>query len=224
MLVISEEKLSLLKENKYKVYSKEPLIDGIECFKSSESFSHDEKFYITSVPINNIKHHNGKFVFTTEDLSTYADWFPASVIKVQNHFSPCKKVKSHIGKVIKSDKCLVDVSQLPAFNTLANEDYTVNEYRFYLTLFNDYTVKQCKYDRHDLHDAMFKSSKYDLASKIQNSNFLKSKDFKMINYKRQNDESVKVGLVIKEADSTKYSVEYADVYINMENKISVVWQ
>ena len=224
MLIISEEKLSTLKESKYKVYSKGPLVEGSECFNSSKNFKSNEKFCITSVPIINIKHENGKFIFTNEDLSTYADWFPASMIKVQNHFSPCKKVKSNVGKVIKSDKCVVDVSQLPAFSALANEDLSVNEYRFYSTLFNDYTIKQCQYERHNLYDAVFKSSKYDLVSKIQNSNFLKSKDFRMINYKRQNSESVRVGLVVKESDNSQYEIEYGNVYINMENKISVVWQ
>ena len=110
---------------------------------------------------------------------------------------------------------------LPAFNDV-NEDISIHEYRFYLTLFNDYTVKQCQYERHNLHDAMFKSSKYDLPSKLQNSDLLKSKDFKIINARRSQEESVPVGLIIKE-DNSKYSLEYGKVYINMENKISIVW-
>jgi hypothetical protein len=35
-------------------------------------------------------------------------------------------------------------------------------------------------------------------------------------------ESVPVGLVIKE-DNNKYALDYGRVYINMDNKISIVW-
>ena len=230
MLVLSESKLNKLRENKYKVYSKEPLKEGIECFCNSESFKSDEPFCITSVSSKNIRHKDGKFYYTNEDLSTTADWFPAHVIPMGNMFTPCGKhrkqkcvsqVDDKCGKSVKSDKCLIDTSGLPAFNDV-NEDLSIYEYRFYLTLFNDYTVKQCQYERRNLHDAMFKSSKYDLPSKLQNSDFLKSKDFKIINARRAQEESVPVGLIIKE-DNNTYSLEYGKVYINMDNKISIVW-
>lgn len=230
MLVLSESKLNKLRESKYKVYSKEPLKEGVECFCSSKSFEPNEPFCITSVSAKNIKHDNGKFYYTTEDLSTTADWFPAAVIPIGNTFVKCgkskkqkcvSKVSDDCGKSISSDKCITDVSGMPAFNGV-NEDLSVYEYRFYLTLFNDYTVKQCQYERRNLHDALFKSSKYDLPYKLQNSDFLKSKDFKVINVKRAEMESVPVGLVIKE-DNNKYALDYGRVYINMDNKISIIW-
>lgn len=230
MIEISESKFNEIKRQRFKVYSKGPLTEGCECFSSRKSFADDEPFCITSVNIANIKHDNGKFYYTTEDLSEVADWFPAHVLDVSNNFIPCKKSKklkcaskvgNNVGKSIKSDKCVVDVSGMPAFNGV-NEDLSVYEYRFYLTLFNDYTVKQCHYERRNLHDAIFKSSKYDLPSKLQNSDFLKSKDFTMINVRREKEESVPVGLIIKE-DDNKYNLEYGKVYINMDNKISIIW-
>ena len=229
MLKISESKLRELKESKYKVYSKGPLVEGCECFGSSKSFKSNEPFCITSVSAANIKHSNGKFYYTTEDLSEVADWFPAQILDIGKNFVPCKKRKTKCtsevgddcGRSIKSNKCIVDVSGMPAFNGV-NEDLSVYEYRFYLTLFNDYTIKQCQYERHNLHDASFKSSKYDLPAKLQNSDFLKSKDFKVINVRREKEESVPVGLIVKE-DNNKYAIEYGRVYINMDNKVSIVW-
>ena len=229
MLLISEDNKSILKSIKYKVYSKEPITEGVECFSSSKEFGSECKFYITSVELRNIKNVNGRFFFTNEDLSTTADWFPAQVIDVGTNFVPCKKRKSYvskinkrIGKRISSDKCIVDVGKLGSFNGV-NEDVSTSEYRFYLTLFNDYTVKQCKYDRHDLYDAIFNASKYDLPSKLQNSNFLKPKDFTVINVRRKDEESVPVGLIIKEDNGRDYSNEYGTVYINMDNCVSIKW-
>ncbi len=230
MIDVYENKLHELCNSKYKVYSKEPLVEGCECFYSSDTFSADEGFCVTSVNATNIKHSNGKFFYTEEDLSDVADWFPAQAMAIVGSFTPCKKRKAvkctsvvddSVGKSIKSNKYIIDVSGLPAFNGV-NEDLSVYEYRFYLTLFNDYTVKQCLYERKNLQDATFTSSKYDLVSKLQNSDFLKSKDFKMINVRREKEESVQVGLIIK-CDGNKYNIEYGRVYINMDNRISIVW-
>ena len=231
MLHITEELEKDIRDYKYKVYSKEPLSEGVECFSSSESFSRDEPFCITSVSAKNIKSEGNKFYYTNEDLSTVADWFPAKVLNVCNNFVPCKKRKptkcttkigNNVGRSIKSNKCIVDVSNLPAFNGV-NEDISINEYRFYLTLFNEYTVKQCQYERRNLQDATFTSSKYDLPAKMQNSDFLKSKDFTVINVRREKEESVPVGLIIKENTDKYHVIEYGNVYINMDNKISIVW-
>lgn len=231
MIKISESKLNRLKNCKYRVYSKGPLVEGSECFTSSKCFASNEPFCITAVSASNIKQDNGKFYYTTESLDETADWFPAQILDVGNNFIPCKKRKptkcttvvgDDVGKKIDGQGCIVDISGLPAFNGV-NEDLSVFEYRFYLTLFNEYTVKQCQYERHNLQDATFTSSKYDLPAKLQNSDFLKSKDFTIINVRRENEESVPVGLIIKE-DNNKYSIEYGKVYINMNNKISIVWQ
>lgn len=231
MLVLSDEKLEKLRSRKYKVYSKEPLVEGSECFNSSKCFNSDEKFCITNVSAKNIKHNcnDNKFYYTVEDLSNVADWFPTSIISVSNNFVSCNKnkklkyvtqIENNTGKSVISKKCIIDTSKLPAFCGI-NEDLSVYEYRFYLTLFNDYTVKQCQYERHNLQDATFTSSKYDLTYKLQNSNFLKSKDFKIINVKRSDEESVFIGLIISEP--TNNFIDYGRVYINMENKISIIW-
>lgn len=223
MLVISEDRLNRFKNTKFKVYSREPLSDGCECFSSNESFDKNETFYITSVKASNIKNDNGKFYYTTEEFDDVADFWPKHIMNLGSNFVPSKRKKS----CIKSNKCIVDVSGLPAFNGLpsTNEDVTVNDYRFYLTLFNNYTIEQCRFERHDLFDAKFKSSKYDLVSKIQNSDFLKSKDFVMINSRRKEEESVPVGLIVKENADTKkeINIEYGTVYINMENQVSIIW-
>lgn len=231
MIEISEGKLNKLKNSKYRVYSKGPLVDGSECFTNNKLFAGDESFCITAVNANHIKRDNSKFVYTVEGLDETADWFPAAIIDVSNNFIPCKKRKptkctkevgDDVGKKIDGQGCIIDISGLPAFNGV-NEDLSVFEYRFYLTLFNEYTIKQCQYERHNLQDATFTSSKYDLPAKLQNSDFLKSKDFTIINSRREAEESVPVGLIIRE-DSNKYSLEYGKVYINMDNKISIVWQ
>ena len=117
--------------------------------------------------------------------------------------------------------CVVDVDGLPAFSSM-NEDITVSEYRFYLTLFNEYTIKQLRYERHDLFDAKFESSKFDLASKMQSTDFLKQKDFKMINYKRKDTENVVIGILLKEG-TDKYSMDYGVVSIDMNNVLSIRW-
>jgi hypothetical protein len=229
MIVISEDKKNELKSTKYKVYSLSPMSEGVECFGSSKQFASTDKFYITAVNANHIKYESGKFYYTNEDLSDVADWWPAHILPTSKNFKKCKepkikcatKVGDDVGRKIDGYGCLVDVSGLPAFNGV-NEDITVSEYRFYLTLFNEYTVKQLRYERHDLFDAKFESSKFDLAAKMQSADFLKPKDFKMINYKRKDTETVNVGIVLKES-SDKYSMEYGIVFIDMNNMISVRW-
>lgn len=223
MLVISENILDKYKNSKYVVYSKEKLSDGVECFSSKADLNESESYFITSVGLNHIQSSNGKFYYTEDDLSNSIDWFPAQIIDVGTKFKKSCKKKSKLGTAIKSNKCIVDVSGLPAFKGCTNEDISVNEYRFYLTLFNDYTIEQVRYERHDLYDAQFKSSKYDLVSKLQDSDFLKSKDFKIINSKREKDESVQVGLIVKEDTDNSYSIDYGRVFINMNNQVSIVW-
>lgn len=220
MLVISEKLTNEIKYTKYKVYSRGPVSDGCECFSSSKPFKDDESFCITSVPMNHIKHDNGRFYYTKEDLSSTIDWFPAHVIPIGNMFVRCGKKKHKIGTVIDSDKFVVDVSGMPAFN----EDATIYEYRFYITLFNDYTIKQIIYDRYNLFDLKINSSKYDLVSKLQNANLIKPNEFVVINDKRKNDESVCIGIVIKDNEKDKNKpTEYGYVYINMSNIISIKW-
>ena len=229
MIILSNDKIDFIKNRKYRVYSTTPLFNNCECFNSKQSIKECNSFYVTSVPLKNIKHVDGKWFYTTEDLSAVSDWFKAHVISVGNNFVPCDKnsmlkcvrnVSDRYGKKIHSDNCVVCADGLPAFN----EEQSINEYRFYLTLFNDYTVHQCNVDRKNLHDLKLVSSKYDLESKLQDSNFLKRKDFTMINNKREQYESVKVGLIIKE-DGSKYALpEYGEVYINMNNKIYINWK
>lgn len=229
MIVISEDKKNELRSTKYKVYSLSPVSEGVECFSSSREFSSSDKFYITSVNANHIKYESGRFYYTNEDLSDVADWWPAHMLPTSKNFKKCKEPKikyasrvgDNVGKKIDGYGCLVDVSELPAFNGV-NEDIKVYEYRLYLTLFNDYTVKQLRYERHDLFDAKFESSKFDLAAKMQNVDFLKSKDFKMINHKRKDSENVIIGIILNE-DSGKYSMEYGIVFIDMNNVLSIKW-
>lgn len=233
MLIISKEKLSDLKLEKYRIYTKEAVRDGIECFSSLDDIDKSEAFCSAVVPINHIKYSNAdnKFYYTKEDLSDYADWYKAHVLpaikkfKKYNYHDNCtSKVGDDVGKKIDSYGCIVDASDLPAFQGVEiNENSAVYEYRFYLTLFNKYTIKQIKYDRHDLYDYKLQSSKFDLASKLQNSDFLKSKDFKIINYLRKNNELVPVGIILKEDSAEKYSVEYGTVFIDMNNLIVINW-
>ena len=229
MLQLSEDILRNIKNTKYKVYSKEPLRNGVECYNSIKSFDESDNFYITHISADHIKCDDNRFYYTEESMCDVADFWPKQILNIGTSFVKSKKkdklkcvsqVSDNEGTVIKSNSCIIDASGLPAFN----EDLSVYEYRLYLTLFNEYTVKQCRYDRHDLYDAKFKSSKYDLQSKIQNSDFLKSKDFVMINSCRQKNESVPVGIIIKEnSDDDKYNLEYGTVYINMDNIVSIKW-
>ena len=224
MLILSENKINELKNKKCRVYSKESLSDGVECFSSSESLG--ESYYISFISAGNIKYDEGKFYYTEESLSDVADFWPKHLLPVVGAFiskkskNPAKQSKS--GKLSKS--FIVDASGLPAFNSIqTNEDLSVYEYRFYLTLFNEYTIKQCRYERHNLYDAKFKSSKYDLTTKLQSSDFLKSKDFKMINYMRKDSETIPVGLIVKEEKENSYEIEYGTVFIDMNNKVSIIW-
>ena len=59
MLILSKNKLDELKSKKYRVYSKEYLSDGVECFSTSESLG--DLFYISFVEANHIKCENNKF-------------------------------------------------------------------------------------------------------------------------------------------------------------------
>lgn len=225
MLVLSEATINELKNKRFKVYTKEPLNNGCECFNSHESFDSNKQYYISSVKASNIQNKNGKFYYVSEEFDDVADFWPKHIMNLSSKFIKNKK-KPY---AIKSNKCIIDVSGLPAFNGLSslstNEDVAVYEYRFYLTLFENYTVEQCQYERHNLYDAKYKSSKYDLTSKMQCSDFLKSKDFTMINSKRADEESVSIGYVIKESSSdAKFStIEYGTVFINMSNQLSIMW-
>lgn len=224
MLFIKDELVNEIKNSKYKVYSIEPLHEGVECFPCATQFEGKDTYFITSVKPENIRCDKSsgacKFYYTNEDLSEVADWFPAHVIPIGTKFVKIKKNKR---PGIGSNTCIVDVSQLPAFNTdTTNEDVSVNDYKFFLTLFNEYTISQCVYDRSNFYDAKITSSKYELPSKLQNSDFLKSKDFKVINVKRNEMESVPVGLIVKES-TDKYTIEYGTVYIDMNNVVSIKW-
>lgn len=122
------------------------------------------------------------------------------------------------GKLSKS--FIVDAASMPAF---FNEDITVNDYRYFNTLFHEYTIEQVLYERYKLFDAKFKASRFDLVNKMQNSNFLQSKDFKMINSQRQYKESVYIGYIVKENKEGEIGVDYGYVYIDMNNKLSIIW-
>lgn len=223
MIFVKDELIKEVKNTKYRVYSKSPLHEGVECFPDVTSLLSDV-YYISSVKTENIRCDKSsgvcKFYYTNEDLSTVADWFPAHVIPIGTRFVKNKKNKK---SCIGSNTCIVDVSQLPAFNTDAtNEDVAVNEYKFFLTLFNEYTISQCIYERNKLYDAKVTSSKYDLPAKLQNSDFLKSKDFTVINVRRNEMETVPVGLIVKES-ADKYVIEYGTVFIDMNNIVSIKW-
>lgn len=203
--------------SKCTIFSKEPFIDGCECFNSNESL--DEDYYVKTVKLCNIKHVNGKFYYTTEDLYKYADQYPEDMLPVIGAFVKSKKGKRKVSKSF-----ITDVSGLPAFNVCtACEDVKIHTYRLYITLFNDFNVKQCRYDRYKLYDALYKSSKYDLESKIQNSEFLKSKDFTVINLKRKDKESIPVALVLQEPEDDEYSNVYGTLFIDMNNILSIKW-
>lgn len=237
MLYVNNKVIEEAKNTKYRVYSNEPLQEGVECFPTLNKCIDKDTYYVTSVKAENIRcdKSNGKyrFYFTNEDLSAVADWFPAHVIPIGTKFVKAKKkapifkyakvVDDNVGKKIDGQGCLVDISQLPAFNVdTTNEDLVINDYKFYLTLFKEYTISQCIYERSKLYDAKITSSKYDLATKLQNSDFLKSKDFTVINLRRSKLESVPVGYIIKDSKD-KYVVEYGTVYIDMNNIVSIKW-
>ena len=224
MLCVSENIKNKYKYYKCKVYTKEPITEGCECFFSKDCIKYEKRFteYINTY---NIKHKNGKFYFTNEDLSNVADWWPKHMLPIIGAYVSSNKGNKKNKK--RKNSFIVDVSALPAFNGSMfeniNEDVSVHEYRLYITLFNNYTVKQCQFDRFKLYDAKFNSSKYDLTAKIQSSDFLKSKDFTVINVKRKTDENVLIGIIIKSPENNEYSNEYGKLYIDMENKVSIIW-
>lgn len=226
MTLYCDSLLEKYKNCKFKVYVQNEVFEGCECLPNNQC---NTKLYIKYIEGNHIKHENGKFYFTNEDLSIYDDFFGKHLFPVIGAFvesgkdvqvKGTKKVKNSIGKKISSNKFIVDTSGLPAFT---NEDLQVFEYRFYLTLFKDISIKEAQYDRFELYDAKFKSSKYDLVAKMQSSDFLKSKDFKMINSLRKNTENIEIGLIMKNDPASKYICDYGKVYINMQNKITIIW-
>ena len=230
MLILSENKLNYYKNYIVNVYTNEPLYHGCECFATSESL--DGKYYKSKVSACNIKHKDGKFYYSNEDLSQYADWFQADMLPIIGAFVSSEPVykynkkykcntlvkQKHSGKLSKS--FIVDAASMPAF---FNEDITVNDYRYFNTLFHEYTIEQVLYERYKLFDAKFKASRFDLVNKMQNSNFLQSKDFKMINSQRQYKESVYIGYIVKENKDGEIGVDYGYVYIDMNNKLSIIW-
>ena len=52
--------------------------------------------------------------------------------------------------------------------------------------------------------------------------FLKQKDFKMINYKRKDTENVVIGILLN-AGTDKYSMDYGVVSSDMNNVLSIRW-
>ena len=230
MLILSENKLNYYKNYIVNVYTNEPLYNGCECFATSESL--DGKYYKSKVSACNIKHKDGKFYYSNEDLSQYADWFQADMLPIIGAFVSSEPVykynkKYKCNKLVKqkpsgklSKSFIVDAASMPAF---FNEDITVNDYRYFNTLFHEYTIEQVLYERYKLFDAKFKASRFDLVNKMQNSNFLQSKDFKMINSQRQYKESVYIGYIVKENKDGEIGVDYGYVYIDMNNKLSIIW-
>ena len=178
MLILSENKLNYYKNYIVNVYTNEPLYNGCECFATSESL--DGKYYKSKVSACNIKYNDGRFYYSNEDLSQYADWFQADMLPIIGAFVSSepvykynKKYKCNTlvkqkpsGKLSKS--FMVDAASMPAF---FNEDITVNDYRYFNTLFHEYTIEQVLYERYKLFDAKFKASRFDLVNKMQNSNF-----------------------------------------------------
>lgn len=219
----------IIDDGVYLVYTENDICDGCECFYSDETLESSHVNYINAEHIMYDQSKN-KFYYTEDDLSLYDDFFSKHLMPVIGKFTQAKNkhkklyttIKKHDTKI--SNHGIVDVSGLPAFNVSnTNEDAEISEYRLYITLFNDYTVKQCQYERKALYDAKFKSSKFELESKIQNSSFLKSKDFTVINLKRKDSESVAVGLIIKEQNNDEYTLEYGTVTIDMNNILSIKW-
>lgn len=215
--------------DKYRVFSLNPLYNGCECFASNTEINECE-YYVSSVTANHIRELDGRFYYTTEDLAEYADFYPAHILNISNKFTRTnhKKVKrcrnyNLADADLSSDRFIIDVSQLPAFSDSANEESKMYEYRVYITLFNDYTIKQCYYDRFNLYDAKINASKLDLVNKLQNSSILKSKDFTMINAKRSTDETVKIGLVLRSDENAKGVSEYGTIMIDMNNILSIIW-
>lgn len=214
MIKVNTNILNKYSGRKVKVYSNKPICDGCECFSCTDDTN---EYFVKTTTLNHIRHDGGRFYYTTEDLSKICDFYPAHLLPVIGAFVHGKKHKV-------SNKFVTDISGLPAFNVgVANEDATINEYRVYLTLFNDFTVEQCQYERHALFDMKIMSSKFDLESKIQNSNLLKSKDFTAINVARSDHESVMIGYVMKESDNGLYESEYGRIIIDMNNKVSIKW-
>ena len=219
MLILSENKLNYYKNYIVNVYTKEPLYNGCECFSTSESL--DGKYYKSKVSACNIKHNDGKFYYSNEDLSQYADWFQADMLPIIGAFVSSEPMY----KYNKKYKCNTLVKQKPSGKLSKSfiVDATVNDYRYFNTLFHEYTIEQVLYERYKLFDAKFKASKFDLVNKMQNSNFLQSKDFKMINSQRQYKESVYIGYIVKENKDGEIGVDYGYVYIDMNNKLSIIW-
>lgn len=211
MLTISDNLINKYKNKKVTVYSTEFMDEGSECFANN-----GDSLFAHEVYLHNIKFKDGRFYFTNEDLSQVCDFYPADILPVIGAFVKGKK------KCV-SNSFVVDVSKLPAFSTITNEDTKVYEYRLYITLFNDYTLKQCQYERHNLFDAKYSSSKFDLESRVQNSDFLKSKDFTVINVKRKDEENIFIGYIIREPEESEYSCEYGKLFIDMNNKIFIRW-
>lgn len=228
MLSLTDNLIKNLKRVQYAVYSLEPLREGVECFPlPPKNIGSNDKipYCLTSVSVNNIKHDSGRFYYTSEDLSSYADWYPAHALNVGSKFTRSKlpktkctsKVSDKLGRVIGSDRFLVDVSGMPAF-----EDSHVTDYYFYSTLFNDYSIKQIRHEREKLYDLKITCSKYDLTNRLQNSDILRQKDFTIINTERMRSEDVKVGIVT-ELDNKNINMEYGTVFINMNNLFFILW-
>ena len=98
MIIISEEFKSSVKDIRYKVYSKHMLTDGEECFNSNESFDTD-LFYITNVPVSNIRYINGKFYYTKEDYRK-AQYYLRQVVAINPNDSSIRKLNEALTKLM----------------------------------------------------------------------------------------------------------------------------
>ena len=94
MIFVKDELIKEAKDTKYRVYSNEPLHEGVACFPSTLGCNKNG-YYITSVKAKNIRCDRSsgacKFYYTNEDLSDTADWFPAHVIPIGTRFLKSKK-------------------------------------------------------------------------------------------------------------------------------------
>lgn len=202
-------------ESRVRIYASKPLNSFMKVSFEAKSDLNSEFIYSKKVDINHIICFDNNVTYylgdcKNEDFSIFTTWFNPSVMDINMKKSNSNKRVLSYKDILKRHK-----------NEGLEASSKTYEYLYFNTLFADFEISDIVATRLPLYDLKFISTKFDVASQLQNSNFLENKDFVIINERRAEQSLVKLGYILSLKDHSNF--DYATVYIDMNNIISVFW-
>lgn len=102
----------------------------------------------------------------------------------------------------------------------------LKEYNFYFTIYDKERTPNSIIENGIRPDFILKTkSKYSLEQDLQNSGFLKDKDFGVLNKNRNSEMNTLLGFILDPLySSSSREWDYAEVYLDVNNNISLKWR